>query len=696
MARRLLLLPAALWFLALPVRGQIVMSAGSYSQNFNSLSNSGSSFGWTNNLTLPGWYAATNLTAAKSGMVSTYSPSAGNTASGGLYSLGEAGSADRALGSLASGGPGNLAYGVRFLNDTAEVQTNFTVSYTAEEWRVANTSLQKLTFAYQVGTALTNADAQGIQAWIPVSMLDFTSPNTNLSTSAHALAGNDQTNRVTFTNIVLAGVSVPPGQEIFLRWYDGDDPGSDDVLAIDDLTVSFSPLNCPPAITCQPRSQAANENGFAIFTVNAFGSPPPTYQWQCNGTNLPAATNSTLTLTRLSADQAGNYSVIMVNTLGVTNSDCARLLVVPTTLPATNSAVKILTYNVAGNGVADWSTNTAQAQAIGRELIYWQPDVVTFNEVPTNGVALMPDWLTVFLPGYYLATNSTSDGFIQNCIASRWPIIRSQSWLKFSSLAAFGYTNSLFTRDLFEAQIRVPNWPLPLHAFVVHLKSTGTGNPQDDADKRAAMAAAVSNFFATVYLAGTNATHPYVLSGDMNEDDFWPDRAYNSGLPIHRLVSRPTGLQMTVPVNPVTLTDLTESIQGTLDKRFDYILPCGLLFSNLAGMQVFRTDLLTNYPPNLYSNDDKSASDHLPVLLVFNNPFDTPFKLLSATRTNQNLTLQWESQCNRSFSIETSTNLTDWTPLVTNLATCTTNSPLVFTTNTGSDPSKFFRIYRAP
>jgi hypothetical protein len=153
---------------------------------------------------------------------------------------------------------------------------------------------------------------------------------------------------------------------------------------------------------------------------------------------------------------------------------------------------------------------------------------------------------------------------------------------------------------------------------------------------------------------------------------------------------------MTIPVNPITCADLTESIQGSLDTRFDYILPCGLLFSNIAGGEVFRTDLLTNLPPDLLSNDDLTASDHLPVLMVFNNPYDTPFKLLSIVRSNQSVTLNWESQNNRVFDIETSLNLVAWTPFVTNLPATTTNSPFVFTTNNVADGARFFRVHRAP
>jgi endonuclease/exonuclease/phosphatase family metal-dependent hydrolase len=308
----------------------------------------------------------------------------------------------------------------------------------------------------------------------------------------------------------------------------------------------------------------------------------------------------------------------------------------------------------------------------------------------------MQNWVPAFMPGFFLATNSGTDGSIRSMIASRFPIIRSQSWLNNSSLAPYGYSGSGFTRDLFEAQIAMPNWPQPLHVFVAHLKATGFTNPQDDADKRAAMASAVSNFFVNVYLPGTNGTHPYILAGDLNESAFFPDNNYVSGHPIQRIVSAPTGLQLTDPLNPVTHTNLTESIRGPLDTRFDYILPCAQLFTNIISSQVFRTDLLTNFPPNLFSNDDKIASDHLPVLMTFANPYDTPYKFVSIARTNQSVTLKWESQNNRTFNVEASTNLTAWLPFATNLYSATTNLPYVFTTNSVPDKIKFFRVYRVP
>ncbi len=134
-------------------------------------------------------------------------------------------------------------------------------------------------------------------------------------------------------------------------------------------------------------------------------------------------------------------------------------------------ALSLLTYNVSGNGATSWTTNDAQVQAIGRQLMYLQPDVITFNEIPRNYRYQMTNFVAAYLPGYYLATNSQSDGFIMSAIASRYPITRSTSYLHGTSLAAYGASGYNFTRDLFEAQISVPGFSQPYHAFTTHLKA---------------------------------------------------------------------------------------------------------------------------------------------------------------------------------------------------------------------------------
>jgi len=454
-----------------------------------------------------------------------------------------------------------------------------------------------------------------------------------------------------------------------------------------DVVTNAPPLE-RPAIVSQPQNQTLTNGANVTFSVNATGTPPLAYQWQLNNMNVPGATSSNLTLTAVTFAQAGFYTVVITNVLGSAGSGPVALSVWCASAPS----FSFLTYNANGNGQTNWSTNMWHVRAIGRQVQYLDPDIITFQEIPVtnNCTAQMADFVAAFRPGYYLVTNSADDGFIRSAILSRYPIIASRSWLHGVYLGPYGYTNAspspYFSRDLFEAQIAVPGFPQPLHVFTVHLKS---GQAGPESSKRTAEAGAVSNFFATVYLP-TNGLQPYVLSGDLNEDILRPPDSNPQS--IQRLVNASTGLQLATAVNPFTDSELTISIRDGLTKRYDYILPGARLFSNIVGSQVFRTDLLYPVPPNLYS-DDENASDHLPVFMVFANPFNTPFRLLSIGRTNQIVSLKWESTSNRQYHVEVSSNLTAWTPLVTNLAA--TGADFTFSTNVPGNV-KFFRVYRAP
>ncbi len=663
---------------------QVAMSGGNYAQNFNSLLAGGSSNPWTDNATLPGWYASRTSGGSA---VTTYRAESGTSTVGALYSFGSTGSSDRALGSVASGTPGNFAYGIRFTNDTGLTQTDIRVTYTGEQWRNGGAAVsQTLAFSYRISNgAITNADAANANTWVSSAALNFSAPS--FSTNAGALDGNAANNRQAFTDVALSGVQVAPGQELFLRWRDVDDASFDHGLALDDLFVSFSQdSNAPPAapvITVQPESQTVAIGADVIFTVAATGSPAPAYQWQHNGTNLNGETEAVLKLLSVTTLDAGSYTVVITNTAGVTSSQPALLTVYP---PA--AGFTLLSYNTHGNFVSDWTTNSPQVQAIGRQVQYLDPDIITFQEIPlTNaGWTHMPDFVTTYRPGFDLATNSGSDGFIRSVILSRYPITRSTSWLDAASLTNFGY-DGRFTRDLFEAQIAVPGFPQPLHVFTVHLKA---GQGTDDSARRAAEASAISNFFAQGFLT-TNGLHPYVLTGDMNEDIARPPASNLQS--IQRLTSAPTGLQLITPVNPFTGNELTFSIQdaGGLSKRYDYILPNTLLAANLAGSQVFRTDLLPNPPPPLLAGDAVTASDHLPVLAMFNHPYDRPFRLLAVTRTNLAVTLRWETVPGQPYRVESSTNLTTWSALMANLVA--TSNRCTFSTNL-DDPVRYFRIHR--
>lgn len=351
----------------------------------------------------------------------------------------------------------------------------------------------------------------------------------------------------------------------------------------------------------------------------------------------------------------------------------------------TAQAFSLLTYNVSGNGVSDWSTNSLQVQAIGRQLAYLNPDIITFNEIPRSRSHEMTNFVKAYLPGYQLATNSGTDNFIRSVIASRYPIRRSQSWLDGASLDAFGY-DGVFTRDLFEAEISVPGFPTPVHIFTTHLKAF---EDVASAQRRAAEASAISNFLATVFLP-THPYRPYVLTGDLNEDIALPPT--NSRQPIQRLVNDAAGLQLLTPRNPVTGSERTISIRTSLTKRFDYILPNELLANHVRTNLVFRSDRLTPLPPGMNLGDSATASDHLPVLASFDNPFARPFHV-TLERSDQVIELSWPALRGQPYRVQRSTNLTHWLDVSGNLIATSTNLQWQGETPTGN---VWFRVRLNP
>src|SRR5665213_862191 len=99
-----------------------------------------------------------------------------------------------------------------------------------------------------------------------------------------------------------------------------------------------------PTITAQPTNVTVNVGDTASFSVTDGGTPPLSYQWSFGTTNLVNATNATLTLTNVQLSQAGNYSVLVTNAYGSTNSIAAVLtvLAVPPSITAqpTNQTVQ--------------------------------------------------------------------------------------------------------------------------------------------------------------------------------------------------------------------------------------------------------------------------------------------------------------------------------------------------------------------
>ena len=70
-----------------------------------------------------------------------------------------------------------------------------------------------------------------------------------------------------------------------------------------------------PVIISPPSNQVVAAGGSATFSVTAQGYPAVGYQWFHDGTTLPGATASTLTIPSVNSNNVGSYTVLVTNVI---------------------------------------------------------------------------------------------------------------------------------------------------------------------------------------------------------------------------------------------------------------------------------------------------------------------------------------------------------------------------------------------
>ncbi|HVM59825.1 MAG TPA: immunoglobulin domain-containing protein [Verrucomicrobiae bacterium] len=92
------------------------------------------------------------------------------------------------------------------------------------------------------------------------------------------------------------------------------------------LYTSSIATSTPPSITSQPGDQMVLPGQPASFSVTAEGSLPLSYQWYFDtNTVLGTGTNATYTISSVSSNDVGTYSVIVANSAGSVTSSVAYL-----------------------------------------------------------------------------------------------------------------------------------------------------------------------------------------------------------------------------------------------------------------------------------------------------------------------------------------------------------------------------------
>jgi hypothetical protein len=113
-----------------------------------------------------------------------------------------------------------------------------------------------------------------------------------------------------------------------------------DGLLKDAELVMFT-IAATPYITNQPLSQVVTQGSTVTFSVGVQDGAVDSYQWQLNSTNLPGQTGSSLTLTDVSTNSAGVYTVVVGNSVGSIASRPAILTVIHPTTPVASVALSL-------------------------------------------------------------------------------------------------------------------------------------------------------------------------------------------------------------------------------------------------------------------------------------------------------------------------------------------------------------------
>ena len=423
------------------------LTGAAYSQNFNSLANTGTT-AITGGLfpdganVLQGWaFAETGSNANTS-----YIADIGGSNAGDTYSFGIAGInavTDRAFGTLRSSSLVSTV-GASFQNATDASFDSIRVSYTGEQWRLGTAGRTDL-LDFQFST---NATSLSTGTWTDVNTLDFVSPVT--TGTVGALDGNAAVNRITFSSILLPGLTLSPGATFWIRWNDFNASGADDGLAIDDFSISTSGtasagvsiaetgggtavteggttdtysivLQSPPTanvtITINPGSQVATAPTSLTFTPANWATAQVVTVTAVNDTAVEGTHFGTITHAATSSDPAYNVIAIGSVTATITDNDG--------TLTTTN--LRVVNYNIASSTGSIRTGLDTVLQGIGSEIVAGfarQVDLIAFQEVDvvqtaTSAVAILLN--AIYGAGIYvtgtlagLTTGSGTPGVVYN------------------------------------------------------------------------------------------------------------------------------------------------------------------------------------------------------------------------------------------------------------------------------------------
>ncbi|NOS70517.1 MAG: hypothetical protein HOP33_11375, partial [Verrucomicrobia bacterium] len=229
-------------------------------------------------------------------------------------------------------GFGNLAYRWQFnstnivgASNTSLVVANVQATNAGNYRVVVTNSFSSVTSA----VAVLTVNVPPFVTVVPTNQTVLTGANVNFSVSAGGTSPlNYQWRR---SGGAMAGQT---NATLSLTSVTTNDAGSYDVVV---SNVTGSVTSAPPAvltvnvlpfITVAPTNQTVVAEANVSFNVSVGGTAPLNYQWRKGGVGLAGQTNTTLSLTSVTTNDAGSYDVVVSNVAGSVTSTPPAVLTV--------------------------------------------------------------------------------------------------------------------------------------------------------------------------------------------------------------------------------------------------------------------------------------------------------------------------------------------------------------------------------
>jgi uncharacterized protein len=485
-------------------QAQVNLTGGTYSQDFDTLANSG-----TTNASLPaGWLMTETGGGARDNEQYGADTGAGNT--GDTISYGAAASTDRAFGSLQSG---TLipVFGACFSNGTGGALSSFDVAYTGEQWRLGTAArTDRIDFQYSL-----NATSLTTGTWADVDALDFTTPNT---ATTGAKDGNAVGNRTAIASTV-SSVSIANGATFCIRWNDFNASGADDGLAVDEFSITVAGASLP-SLSINDITQVEGNSGTTdfTFTISLSSAAPAggvTVNYATSGDSATsdldfAAASGTATIA-----QGTTTTTFTVPVVGDTGLEINETFLVTLTSPSANAAIG----DASGTGTI--TNDDIVISLIG--AIQGSDELSTRDGqlVMTEGVVTAKRGNGFFLQSFASDTDAANDGdpatsdgiFVFTSAAPSMVAVGDHARVTGTVDEFFG-SAATPTTEIVSPSVEVRDSGIPLPAPVeITASLAGSGSLPDSLERLEGMRVSVANGVVTAQTDG-NITEASATSSD--------------------------------------------------------------------------------------------------------------------------------------------------------------------------------------